>query len=57
MLPLSCRDNQIMNVLEIHEIEVKEENTDLKIKMTLNLYEVQFLTIEIVEMAFFFGYE
>lgn len=33
MLALSCRDNQITDVLEIQEIEVREENTDLKIKM------------------------
>jgi hypothetical protein len=29
-----------MDVLEIHEIKVREEKIDLKIKMVWNLYEV-----------------
>jgi hypothetical protein len=44
--------------LAIHQIGVRKENIDLKIRMALNLYEVQFLTIEIMEMTLFvFGYE
>jgi transcription antitermination factor NusA-like protein len=49
---------QVTNVLQIHEIEVIKENIDLKIKIAKFFYEVQFLTIAIVETTLFvFGYE
>ncbi len=49
---------QITNVLQSHEIRVRKESIDLKIKMVYIIYEMQFLTTAIVETTLFvFGYE
>ncbi len=49
---------QITNVLQSHEIRVRKENIDSKIKMVYIFYEMQFLTTTIVETTLFmFGYE